>query len=53
MFLTAVIDVLENRDVAIVDVPGAFMQADMDELVHIRFTGAMFNLPLQIDPDLY
>ena len=53
VFLTPVFDALENRDVAIVDVPGAFMQADMDELVHIRFTGAMFNLPLQIDPDLY
>ena len=53
VFLTAVIDALENRDVAIVDVPGAFMQADMDELVHIRFTGTMVDLLLQIDPDMY
>ena len=53
VFLTAVVDALENRDVAIVDVPGAFMQADMDELVHIRFTGTMVDLLLQIDPDMY
>jgi hypothetical protein len=37
VFLTAVIDAMENRDVAVVDVPGAFMQADMDELVHLRY----------------
>jgi hypothetical protein len=35
VFLTAVIDALEGRDVAVIDVPGAFMQADMDELVHV------------------
>ena len=39
VFLTAVIDSLEGHEVAVFDVPGAFMQADMDELVHIRFTG--------------
>ncbi len=37
VFLTAVIDALEERDVAVFDVPGAFMQADMDELVHARW----------------
>ena len=39
VFLTAVIDALENRDIAVLDVPGAFMQANIDELVHVRFTG--------------
>jgi hypothetical protein len=53
VFLTAVIDALEGRDVAIIDVPGAFMQADMDELVHVRFTGKMVDLLLEIDPDMY
>ena len=37
VFLAAVIDALENREVAVLDVPGAFMQADIDELVHVRF----------------
>jgi hypothetical protein len=53
VFLTAVVDALENRDVAIVDVPGAFMQADMDELVHVRFTGTMVEQLLMIDPEMY
>ena len=53
VFLTAVVDALENCDVAIVDVPGAFMQADMDELVHMHFTRTMIDLLLQIDPDMY
>jgi hypothetical protein len=53
VFLTAVIDALEGRDVAVIDVPGAFMQADMDELVHIRFTGKMVDLLLEIDADMY
>ena len=49
VFLTAVIDALEERDVATADIPGAFMQADMDELVHVRFTGAMVQQLLEID----
>ena len=42
VFLTAVINTLENWDVAALDVPGAFMQADIDELVHMRFTGTCY-----------
>ena len=53
VFLTAVIDALENRDVAVLDVPGAFMQADIDELVHVRFTGEMVRMLLEIDEEMY
>ena len=53
VFLTAIIDALENREVAVLDVPGAFMQADIDELVHVRFTGEMVNMLLHIDYDKY
>ena len=53
VFLTAVIDALESREVAVLDIPGAFMQADIDELVHIRFTGEMVNMLLHIDNDMY
>ena len=53
VLLTAVIDALENRDVAVLDVPGAFMQADIDELVHVRFTGEMVNMLLQINKEMY
>lgn len=53
VFLTAVIDAMEGREVAVFDVPGAFMQADMDELVHMRFTGKMVELLLEIDRGMY
>ena len=53
VFLTTVIDALENREVAVLDVPGAFMQADIDELVHVRFTGEMVNTLLHMDYDMY
>ena len=53
LMLTSVIDALKDREVAIVDVPGAFMQADMDDLVHVRFTGKMVDLLLEIDPNMY
>ena len=53
VFLTAVIDALEGREVAVLDVPGAFMQADIDELVHVRFTGEMVSMLLQIDSEMY
>ena len=53
VFLTAVIDVMEDRNVAVLDVPGAFMQAEIDKLVHVQFTGAMVNMLLQIDHEMY
>jgi hypothetical protein len=54
VFLTAVIDALEDRDVAVVDIPGAFMQRDLNELVHhVRFTGTMVDLLLEIDYEMY
>ena len=53
VFLTTVIDALENREVAVLDVPGAFMQVDIDELVHVRFTGEMVNMLLHIDYNMY
>ena len=53
MFLVAVVDAWENRKVAVLDVPGVFMQVDMDELVHTRFEGKMVDKLLEIDQDLY
>eukprot|EP00957_Ditylum_brightwellii_P205573 15344455-Ditylum_brightwellii.AAC.1 len=34
IFITAIFDAMENRDVAIIDIPGSFMQAEIDELIH-------------------
>jgi Reverse transcriptase (RNA-dependent DNA polymerase)/Zinc knuckle len=49
VFLTSVIDARERRDVATVDVPGAFMQADMDDVVYMRLDGVMVDLMIEID----
>jgi hypothetical protein len=53
VLLTCTIDALERRDVATVDIPGAFMQADMDEVVHMKLEGQMAELLARLDPKLY
>ena len=53
VFLTAIVDAWENCKVAVLDVLGAFMQVDMDELVHVWFKGEMVDKLLEIDHDLY
>jgi Reverse transcriptase (RNA-dependent DNA polymerase) len=35
IFISSVIDAKEYRNVATVDIPGAFMQADINDLVHL------------------
>ena len=49
VFMTAVIDTMENRTVAVVDIPGAVMQADMDPEVYMCIDGAMAELLMEID----
>ena len=39
--LTATIDALEGRFVAVVDIPGAYLSADMDKKVHVVFRGTL------------
>jgi hypothetical protein len=51
--LSSTIDAHERRDTATVDIPGAFMQADMDEVVHMRLDGKMVELLARADPNLY
>ena len=51
--MTAVTDAMEDRTVAIVDIPGVFMQADMDPGVYMRIDGAMVDLLMEIDHDMY
>lgn len=53
LMLSCVIDATERRDTATVGIPGAFMQADMDELVHMRLEGTMAELLVRLDPKLY
>jgi hypothetical protein len=53
VFLSCVIDAMEGRDVATVDIPGAFMQADMDDVVHMKLEGKMAELLVRIDEKMY
>ena len=48
--LSCVQDAKEGRDVATVDLPGAFMHADMDDTVHIKLVGKMAELLVMVDP---
>ena len=53
VLLSCVIDAKEQRDVATVDIPGAFMQGDQDETVHMCLEGTLAELLTKCDPKLY
>jgi hypothetical protein len=53
VMLSATIDAMEERDVATVDIPGAFMQADIDEVIHVKFEGEIAEMLVRMDPELY
>ena len=40
----------EHRQVMTIDIPGAFMQVDIDELIHVQLEGPMVELLTSIDP---
>ena len=53
VMLSCTIDAMEGRDVATVDIPGAFMQADVEDTVHMKLEGTMAELLVRLDPKLY
>jgi len=53
LLISATMDALERRDVATVDIPGAFMQADMVGNVHVKLEGRLAELLAKIDPKTY
>ena len=54
VLLTAVIDALEHHDVAIVDIPNAFVQTDMvGEKVVMKLRGSLAELLVQVAPEFY
>ncbi|KAG7363646.1 reverse transcriptase RNA-dependent DNA polymerase [Nitzschia inconspicua] len=50
LFLSCVIDAYERRYVLTCDIPGAFMQAKMDELLHLKLDGTILEILLRMDP---
>ena len=56
LIMTCVIDAFERRDVATVDIPGAFLQAKQpkeDKDVHVILDGRMAKLLAKISPETY
>ena len=53
VMITATIDALEGRDVAVVDIPGEYMSADMDDEVHVVFRGKLEYMMVAADTALY
>ena len=56
VMLTCVIDATENRDVAIVDIPNAFVQTvveDEKDRAFIRIRGPLVDILVSIAPDVY
>ena len=53
LFISATLDALERRNVATVDIPGAFMQADLVGDVHMKLEGKIADLLTELEPDLY
>ena len=53
VFITSVIDALEMRDVGVADIPGAYLHADADENILVRFDGTMAELLVKINPKIY
>ena len=46
IMLTATIDALEVQDMAVLDKPGAYLSADMDDEVHVVFRGTLAEMML-------
>jgi hypothetical protein len=53
LILSCLIDAIEKRDVATCDIPGAFMQSDMEGDVVMKLEGVMADVILKIDPTKY
>jgi hypothetical protein len=53
LFLSCAIDAKEERKIVTCDIPGAFMQANIDEVIHIHLEGPLAKLLTKVDPELY
>jgi hypothetical protein len=53
LFLTAAINAHERRKVVTIDIPGAFMQCDINELIFVKLEGTMALLLVKMDPIKY
>jgi hypothetical protein len=49
LFLTEIIAALEGRKVVTVEIPGAFMQTDIDEPVHAKLEDELIDVILMVE----
>ena len=50
IFITSAVDAKENRDVAICDIPGAFLQTKASDETIIKLQGILVDTLVKIDP---
>ncbi len=53
VFLTLTIDAKENRDVVMIDIPGAFLHADNEDYVVMKMIGMLAELMVKTNPKMY
>ena len=53
VLLTAFQEANEGRDLAVVNFPGAFLNAFLEEVVHMRLEGVVANALILIAPEVY
>ena len=53
VFITAIVNTHEGRNVACFDIPSAFLHADFDEDITMVLKGEMVELMVQVAPNLY
>ncbi len=53
MFITAIVDAQEGRDVVCFDIPGSFLHADSDKDSTMILKGRLAKLMVQVAPNLY
>ena len=53
VFLSSMIDVEQQRDVATANILGAYLHADMEDYILVRFTGQMVDIFISVDESQY
>jgi len=56
VFLTAVVEAEEQRDIMTNDLPNAFVQTDLnpnDESIYMKIRGILVDMLLELDPEVY
>ena len=51
--ITSAIEAHEERDVAVIDLPGAYLHAMSDEEVLMLLKGPLAELMVKVDPSIY